>query len=236
MRPKLLIVLLVLGCMRAAVPPAMAQTAPPAPSDTTAAKPDTAAVKPDSAAVAPVVPPPAAATPPPAPASTPTPASTPPPATKAVAAPATASQPSRIYYGGTVTLSFGSTTRIGIFPMVGYKLTPKISGGVEAGYEWVDYGSESSHNYGASVFGRYRMGRNLYAHGEYQAVNYEIYTGPNSSSREWVPFLLLGGGYYRMISPRTSVYAEVLFDVLQDDRSPYDNWQPVVSVGVGVGF
>jgi hypothetical protein len=52
---------------------------------------------------------------------------------------------------------------------------------------------------------------------EFQAVNYEIFTSPGDSSREWVPFLLLGGGYIKTLSPRTSVYAEVLFDVLQDE-------------------
>jgi hypothetical protein len=206
MRPNVLVTFLALGFVIAAAPGASAQVAP-----------DSTAVLPDSAAI------------------TPAPVSTPPP----VAAPTQAieSAPNdRIYYGGTVTLSLGSTTRIGFFPMVGYKLTPKISGGVEVGYEYVDYGSESSHNYGGSAFSRYRIGRSLYAHGEYQAVNYEIFTGPNTSRREWVPFLLLGGGAVRQISPRTSAYVEVLFDVLQDDKSPYSDWEPVVSVGVAVGF
>jgi hypothetical protein len=229
MRPKVLVILLALGFVGAAVPEVMAQ-APPTPT------PDTTFATPDSAAAAPVVPAAAPAEQAPAPASTPPPA-----AAEAAATPATATESKlsdRIYYGGTVTLSFGSATRIGIFPMVGYKLTPKVSGGVEVGYEYVNYddSDQSSHNYGGSVFGRYLVGRNLYAHGEYQAVNYDIPTGRNSSRREWVPFLLLGGGAYRMISARTSVYVEVLFDVLQDDKSPYSDWEPVVSFGVGVGF
>jgi len=35
---------------------------------------------------------------------------------------------------------------------------------------------------------------------------------------------------------RTWAYAEVLVDVLQDNNSPYEDWEPVISVGVGVGF
>jgi hypothetical protein len=203
-----------------------------APADTTAARADSTAVPP--AVVAPAVVAPAAAAPAavtPAPAATPAPAPT---------APATASKKApndRIYYGGTVTLSFGSPTRLGIYPMIGYKLTPKISGGVEAGYEHLSYdGGQSTHDYGGSVFGRYRVGRNLYAHAEYQFTNYEIFTTPQSSSREWVPALLLGGGYVRAIGPRMSVYAEALFDVLQDPNSPYGDWEPVVSFGVAAGF
>jgi len=249
MRPKGLLILLGLGFVAAVGWGVAAQTALAADADSTAAAPDSAAaqpdttsVQPDSVATTPVIPAAAPAAPavapttqPSAPATqTPAPASAPPPA--AAPAKAAAKPNERIYYGGTVTLSFGSTTRIGFFPMVGYMLTPKISGGVEVGYEYVDYGSESSSSYGGSVFGRFRARRNLYAHAEYQTVNYEIFERNGSSHREWVPFLLLGGGVVRPLGGRAAAYAEVLFDVLQDDRSPYGNWEPVVSVGVSVGF
>ena len=173
------------------------------------------------------------------PAATP-PAATPPPATSTQSA-ATTAKPAwreRIYYGGTVTLSFGNATRIGIAPMIAYKVTPKLSAGVEVGYEYVDYDDfdQSSHNYGGSVFGRYRLIPALYAHAEYQMVSYDIPTGLNTSSRETVPFLLVGGGFTRRIAPNTWGYVEVLVDVLQDDKSPYEDWDPVVSFGVGVGF
>jgi hypothetical protein len=197
---------------------------------TTMAQTDSTATHPDSLVAPPVVPPPT--TPPP----------TPPPSTSTTAATVapTNQQPKgpneRIYYGGTVSLSFGSPTSIGIYPMIGYKLTPKISGGAEVGYEWVDYGNKSTHNYGAALFGRYFLRPNLYAHAEYQAVNYEVFTGPNSSEREWVPFLLLGGGAVKPIGNRMSVYAEVLFDVLQDEKSPYSDWEPIINFGVAVGL
>ncbi len=168
------------------------------------------------------------------------PAATPPPATPTqTAAPTT--KPSwreRIYYGGTVTFSFGNATRIGIAPMVAYKVTPKLSAGVEVTYEYVNYDDfdQSSNNYGGSVFGRFRFVPQLYAHAEYQVVNYELPTGVNTSSRETVPFLLVGGGFSRRVAPNTWAYVEVLVDVLQDEQSPYEDWDPVVSVGVGVGF
>ena len=207
MNPKATVILLALGLLAVEVPRAMAQGTPASPADSTKAAP----VTPAPAVAAPV-------TPAPAPVA------------------ASPSGPSRIYYGGQVTLSFGSTTRIGIFPLVGYKLTPKLSGGAKAGYEYVSYDNDlSSHNYGGSVFARVRVGRNLYAHAEYEAINYEV-PGLEGSSREWVPFVLLGGGYTKALSARTSVYAEVLFDVLQDDSSPYKDWEPIVNFGVGVGF
>jgi hypothetical protein len=146
--------------------------------------------------------------------------------------------PSKIYYGGSVTLSFGNATQIGIFPMIGYKLTPKFSLGGEVGYEYVNYDDidESSHNFGGGVFGRYRFIPQLYGHAEFDLVSYDIPTLSGESSREAVPFVLLGGGFVQPLSPRTSLFAEVLVDVLQDDNSPYDDWEPIFSVGVGVGF
>ena len=181
----------------------------------------------------------AAAVQPGTPAATP-PAATPPPVTPPPTASATAKPAwrERIYYGGTVTLSFGNAMRIGIAPMLAYKITPKLSAGVEVGYEYVNYDDfdQSSHNYGGSVFSRYRLIPQLYAHAEYQLVNYDIPTGINTSARETVPFLLVGGGFCQRVAPNTWGYVEVLVDVLQDDSSPYEDWDPVVSVGVGVGF
>jgi hypothetical protein len=181
------------------------------------------------------------ATPPPAQAP-PTPPPPPPPATTSASPAASSSGSSfkqKLYFGGTVSLSFGNPDQIGFFPMVGYKVTPKLSAGVEVGYEYVSYDdpiNESTSNYGAGVFGRYRLTPRIYGHVEYEAVNYEIFSSAQNSDRETVPFLLVGGGYVMPIAPRTSVYAEVLFDVLQDDSSPYDSWDPFFSVGVGVGF
>ncbi len=154
--------------------------------------------------------------------------------------PAAPKQPSKIYYGGSVTLTFGDVFRVGVQPMVGYKVNPKLSVGGKVGYEYLRdtrfNETFDSHNFGFSGFGRYHFVPQVYAHGEFAAINYDIQTSAGESEREWVPFLLLGGGYRQAISPRASAYVEVLFDVLQSDKSPYEDWDPMVSVGVGIGF
>jgi hypothetical protein len=191
-------------------------------ADTAAA--DTSAAQPTAPAAAP------AATPTAPPAATPAPAA---------AKPASSKPPlrDRIYYGATVTAAFFGSTAIGIFPMIAYKVTPKASIGGEFGYQYVDFhdSDQSTSSYGGSIFGRYRVVPRLYGMAEYRVVNYEIQSA-RESSREWVPFFLVGGGLVQPAGRRTSVYAEVLWDVLQDDRSPYDAWEPQWSVGVAVGF
>lgn len=66
---------------------------------------------------------------------------------------------STIYWGGSITLSFGNSTHVGISPLVGFKLTPKMSIGIELTCEYLKYDGarEGSNNYGASAFTRYRI-------------------------------------------------------------------------------
>jgi hypothetical protein len=147
---------------------------------------------------------------------------------------------SRMYFGGTVGLSFGDYFRISVQPLVGYRVTPKFSVGGKVGYEYIKDKRYSetftSNNYGGSVFSRYRIVPPVYAHGEFAYISYEYKTSEVSSDRSWVPFLFLGGGYVQSMGRNASVFFEVLFDVLQSDKSPYKDWEPFISVGVGVGF
>jgi hypothetical protein len=146
----------------------------------------------------------------------------------------------KIYFGGSVGVTFGNYTSIRISPLVAYKVQPKLSVGLQAGYEYVRDSRYSdtytSHNYGGSIFSRYRVIPQLFAHAEYALINYEIHTSPTSSERQTIPFLFLGGGYSQRIGPAMWGYVQVLFDVLQDNKSPYDDWEPFVSFGVGIGF
>jgi len=143
------------------------------------------------------------------------------------------------YYGGYLNLSIGSYTVIGATPLVGYKFTPKFSVGGQLSYEYVadkrynnDY---KTSNYGLSIFSRYRVVPQLYVHAEFSEMNYKLYN-LGGSNREWVPFLWLGGGCSQPITQNTWLNAQVLFDVINDENSPFNKWDPYYSVGFGVGF
>ena len=158
------------------------------------------------------------------------------------------SGPSKWYYGGTVGFNFwGDYFYLSVNPLVGYQVSPKFSVGGKLQYAYINDkrydGLElTSHNYGASVFTRYRPIYQIYLHAEFAYASYENYTYLSvnpyraESERNWVPFLLLGGGFVQRVGPNASVYAEVLFDVIQDENSPYENWDPIISIGAGVGF
>ncbi len=142
---------------------------------------------------------------------------------------------SKVFYGGTLGVSFGSYFRLSVQPMVGYNITPKLSGGVKAIYEYISDTRTSQsytwHNFGGSVFGRYRVIPQIYGHAEFAYMSYD-----SPIDRYSVPFLLLGGGYVQRLGSNAGLYIEVLFDVLQDDKSPYEAGSPFISVGAAVGI
>lgn len=146
----------------------------------------------------------------------------------------------KVYYGGTIGLSFGSYTMVAIRPLVAYKFTPQLSGGLKLSYEYIEDKRYSTNyntsNYGGSVFSRYRIVQPVYLHAEYAAMNYELYNALGDSQREWVPFLFLGGGYSQHLGGNSWLNAQILFDVLQNSNSPYSSGEPFYSIGVSVGF
>lgn len=154
---------------------------------------------------------------------------------------------SKWYYGGSIGFNFWNDYfYLSVQPLIGYKVTPQFSVGGRLGYSYISddrssFGNVKSHNYGASVFTRYRIIPKIYAHAEFVYASTERHTfnflqQQFNSERVWVPYFLLGGGYSQQISPNVWGYVEVLFDVIQDENSIYGNWDPLVSVGVGVGF
>lgn len=149
----------------------------------------------------------------------------------------------RIYFGGSFGATFGTYSSIRINPIIGYKITPKLSAGVKFYYEHVRskyFGSTySADNYGGSLFSRFRIIKALYLHAEYAMISYESYYlsgGETYSERDLVPFLFLGAGYSRKLVGNSWLNIQVLFDVLQNSKSPYRRGEPFYSVGVGVGF
>ena len=136
--------------------------------------------------------------------------------------------PGKMYFGGYANLSFGKYTVIGAEPLVGYKLTSKLSVGSKFSYEHVSdkrYQDDYSYsNYGFSVFSRFRLTQRIYAHAEFSEMNYQLYYSSGDNNRKWVPFLYLGGGYSQPVTKNTWVTAEVLFDVLQNENSRYKKW------------
>ena len=150
------------------------------------------------------------------------------------------SEAGEIYWGVGVNVRYGRTSGIGLYPLVGYKITTQWSAGTRIGYEfwWRDRFAETltTHAVSGGLFTRYRLIPQVYAHVEGGAGNYDriIYTG--ESDRVTYPFLFVGGGVSQPTGRRSALMFELLYEVIQDTYSPYAGGGLVISIGFGVGF
>lgn len=89
------------------------------------------------------------------------------------------SEPSKWYYGGTVGFNFwGDYFYLSVNPLVGYQVSPKFSVGGKVHYSYIndsrsELGDFTSHNYGVSIFNRYRPIYQAYLHAEFAYASYE---------------------------------------------------------------
>jgi|WetSurMetagenome_2_1015567.scaffolds.fasta_scaffold477085_1 hypothetical protein len=152
-------------------------------------------------------------------------------------------------FGGIIGLQFGTVTLIDVSPNVGYYITPKILTGVGFTYEyysqkWYEKRISSS-IYGGRIFNEYiffenigtktRMRSNfaIFSHVEYEALNVDRDFSDMQSSaktgRFWLHGILVGGGFKQMMGKRASLNISILYNIINDKRSPFDN--PVFRIG-----
>lgn len=147
---------------------------------------------------------------------------------------------SDIFYGGTIGMGFGDVSYFELSPMIGKHLTPQVSIGGSVMYRWRSddrYSQElNTEDYGATIFGRYRVTPNAYLQAEYEYLDYEYYKLNLTTERSDFSSFLAGGGLSQPIGENSSAFVTVLYNFSYDEPdSPYDEpW--VFRVGVGVGF
>jgi hypothetical protein len=154
----------------------------------------------------------------------------------------------RLVYGGDIGLSFGTITYIKLAPVVGYRLTSRLTAGIGPIYiyeKYKRYNLETSTYGGKAILsftvfkgsgGKLNLGLgDIVLHAENEIVNveplyYYFYLNEYAfGDRLWIDNLLLGGGFIQRIAGRFSVSAFILWDVTRNDFSPYDN--PVFKLG-----
>ncbi len=157
--------------------------------------------------------------------------------------------PSKLVFGGGINLALGTITNVGISPTVGYHFTKKFVAGVGIGYSYLEikdyydlYTSSTGDQYFPlkssviypNVWATYNLNNNPYntffVQGQFeydimQATQYNYdatYTTIQSSNFNVnVPCLLLGVGVRKPLSERVSVTFSIVYDVLQQEYSPY---------------
>jgi hypothetical protein len=139
----------------------------------------------------------------------------------------------RMYFGGGFSLSFGTITSVYVSPIVGYMITRSLSAGVGITYQFYkdDRFDYQTNMYGGKLFIRQNLRLlklPLFLYGEYETLNFEyaeiLPTNEIRYTRDWVPSLLLGGGFFQPFGRRGGFYIAAMYNVIYDDlRSPYNS-------------
>jgi hypothetical protein len=151
----------------------------------------------------------------------------------------------RIYFGGSLGLQFGTVTYIEVSPIIGYRITEKLRGGIGLRYIYYKYDDDflssayESSIYGGSIFGSYYIIPSLFAHVEFEMLNLEVpenvsNTGDYNLVRDWIASTMVGGGYAQSLGGRSALTFMVLWNLTEEQYSPYSN--PVIRIGVNVGL
>lgn len=147
----------------------------------------------------------------------------------------------RIFIGGNAALSFGTVTYVGLAPIIGYKITDRWSVGVGASYFYYrdNYWNYSNSIYGGLLMSRYLVFKGVFVEGNFEENNQVIYAlkpnGDLTTQRDWIPSLLLGGGYSQEIGGHSALFISILYDVIQNPNSQYYRI-PVIRAGIGIGL
>lgn len=169
----------------------------------------------------------------------------------------------KIIFGGWGVFGIGTgVTNVGVTPIIGYRITKNFSAGIGLGYQYLrvkdyfaisnpstlitEYKPLNAHLFSPNVWARYLVWRNIFVQTEYEQNittyrdYYTDYTQNNltigdSTAVQNVPCLLVGAGLRQPISDRSSFVIMALYDVLQNDYSPYRN-TIALRIGFNIGF
>ena len=164
--------------------------------------------------------------------------------------------PDKLIIGGGLNAGIGGGyANVGIAPIVGYRITKEFSAGIGLGYQFYKepvaydpinpdklYYAYENIIY-PSVWGRYFVYRNIFVDAtfEYDFINLKYpldqYGNFNTTKSSVTnTCLLLGVGFKQPLGGRVSVFAELIYDVLQGQYSPYPKNGPDFRLGICAGL
>ena len=151
----------------------------------------------------------------------------------------------KFFTGGGLGFQFGTVTIIDVSPIIGYMITDNLAIGTSFTYQYLNdkrYSPNYSTNvYGGSLFTRYYMFNDFFAHAEYEILNYDYYTYYFSSNGSFVEKekmnvtvsnILLWGGYRQLVGGRTYINLMILLYFNESIYSIYSN--PIFMIGINV--
>jgi hypothetical protein len=141
----------------------------------------------------------------------------------------------RFFFGGNLGAQFGTLTMVHVAPLVGFKVTERLNVGTRIQYQYLRFngiGAFDSHVFGGSLFSRYFVFNNFFAHAEYEVIN--GFFAPANGERVTIPHLFVGGGYLFRFNDNVGLAVTAMYELLQRTYSPYRN--PIIGAGITYGL
>ncbi|NLR56718.1 hypothetical protein HGH93_01305 [Chitinophaga polysaccharea] len=164
--------------------------------------------------------------------------------------------PSRLVLGGSLGMVFGDYTNVDVSPLVGYRFSDYIAAGINVNAQYGQYRTRDIYSnttysrdkytiFGGGIWGRVYPLPMVFVHiqPEYNFISQSttVYANDGSNMKQTyktnysVPSLLVGAGYTQSVGGRVGIGISILYDVIQDARSPYRS-NLIYRVGAGLGF
>jgi hypothetical protein len=133
----------------------------------------------------------------------------------------------RIFFGGGGSFSTGvypgyslRYTYIAVNPLIGFRVTPPFSVGLQVLYQTYRFSQASNLNinqFGLAPFMQYRFGQ-VFVYAEYQMINALNATG---DKRQMYSRLPIGLGFTQPVGQRAAINVVALYDVLYNTKGVY---------------
>lgn len=140
----------------------------------------------------------------------------------------------RLFYGGNFGLMFGTVTYIELSPLIGYRITDRLSAGPGVSYIYMQDNRYdlSTSIYGGRLFARYNFTDYLFGHGEYEVLN--LVTPYSLNGRTNLTSIFVGGGYRQRLGSNSFLNIMGLWNINDSEYSIYRN--PIIRMGFSTGF
>ncbi len=158
----------------------------------------------------------------------------------------------RIFFGGGVGAGFGDVTFVSVSPIIGYRVSPKLTTGVRLMYQYTtfkyyDFSTQENetyngNDYSIAGFATYSLFGPVFLQGEYEHLNYDGLYYDGSSARTTFNSVMAGAGISQPIGRKAGIFMVLLYNFSYESfnstnayRSPYNSpW--ILRVGISGGF
>lgn len=158
----------------------------------------------------------------------------------------------KLFVGGGFGVGFGTYTYVNISPIIGYRITPKLSVGLRLMYQYTtfdyfDVQQQRTKKYqgndlGIGGFARFVVYGPLYLQAEYEHLNYDGLYYDGTSSRSTFDSFMAGGGIAQPVGGKAFLFLTAMYNFSYENfdnsgvyRSPYYSpW--VIRIGITAGF